>query len=620
MIQDPQPRHALALFAFLGLAFALYAGSLANPYHLDDRLVVESHPDVVQDDGLWRLWAHDYWHTVGNGDDNLYRPLTVLAFHLDRRLGGGRPELTRGVNVVFLALLAWALWGWLVSVGVRRSLAWALGALFVLHPLQSSLVEYVVGRADLMAMSGVLGFLWLQAGGLQRTSWSAARLAGLTACAGLAFASKESGVILLPLAWLQAWARGSGSPARPRDPRYAGSRHYTVLLWTAGLPLLLYAFARGLIVGSGVSYGAGYASDPLMNPLVGLSLLERLPACFSIAAFYTRQIFLTDPSFWHVPEELPDWSTPSTWWGIGVAILGLAGFARAVHKRSLAAVALGFGLGQFLIVGQLIHPLAFYAANRQAEPFLIGACALAALGLNRVFARASRRAAVALLPATLLLGLPMVLQVQRVGRAWRTYEGFVGIDLGEHPEELDSITANAVALLEAGRYEKASSFAREATRRQPDYPGHWYVLGTALLESGDPEAAADALQRGLAASEGVRSFTGLRANILLNLAASELRRGRIKVAQRHLDKAETLRPRDERLLVNQAMLAEKRQDVPEMIRRYRQLSELDAKYANTLGELARSLRAQADEAERIGLSRRAAELRELARSAQSAGG
>src|SRR5262245_12880078 len=93
-VQPPTSRKAVWLLLpaiLLALSLGLYANSLNNPLIIDDPIAIQFHPDVAQPDGLWRLWTRDYW--AGTTEDhNLFRPVTVLSFHLNARATGLPPD------------------------------------------------------------------------------------------------------------------------------------------------------------------------------------------------------------------------------------------------------------------------------------------------------------------------------------------------------------------------------------------------------------------------------------------------------------------------------------------------------------------------------------------------
>ena len=59
----------------------------------------------------------------------------------------------------------------------------------------------------------------------------------------------------------------------------------------------------------------------------------------------------------------------------------------------------------------------------------------------------------------------------------------------------------ANALIQAGREAEAVAHLRAAVEQDPGYSAAWKLLGKMLAAGGDPSAAAQAYQRGIAAAE-----------------------------------------------------------------------------------------------------------------------
>lgn len=187
------------------VACSIYFNSLHNPFLFDDQIVILSHPDVQHPSGILKLWTHDYW--LGSTEDkNLYRPLTILSFNLNG-LFGFEPMFFRAVNIALLALIAifgsrWA------GRYIRREAAWLSAFFFICHPANVEAINSVVARADLQSLLGIVIFLHVQRNMLDRGGWTKSGMASALAAALLAVGSKESGLVVVPLAFVQALACG----------------------------------------------------------------------------------------------------------------------------------------------------------------------------------------------------------------------------------------------------------------------------------------------------------------------------------------------------------------------------------------------------------------------------
>ena len=228
--------------------FVAYWPAMRNSFVWDDTALVLRDPTIRS----WRL-APDAFREFLFLDataSNFYRPVQRLTFMADYALWGiARPEKSATAaktgapdtgdsadaaavqnaaqpgwhftSVLAHALAALALW-WLLSVWFGANAGWwpLAGALaWTLHPLHTSAVTYVSGRADPLAAIFIFSGLALVAkaharGALVPGDRLAARAIIIAAvCALFALLSKESGIALLSvwLVWVLVRAR--------RDPR-----------------------------------------------------------------------------------------------------------------------------------------------------------------------------------------------------------------------------------------------------------------------------------------------------------------------------------------------------------------------------------------------------------------
>ncbi len=228
--------------------FVAYWPAMRNSFVWDDTALVLRDPTIRS----WRLAPEAFreFLFLDATASNFYRPVQRLTFMADYALWGiARPEGTRTAaktgapdtgdsadltavqsaaqpgwhfsSVLAHALAALALW-WLLGVWFGANAGWwpLAGAIaWALHPVHTSAVTYVSGRADSLAAIFIFSGLALVAKAHARGAFvpgdrPAARALIIAAlCALLALLSKESGVALLAV-WL-VWVLVRA----PRDPR-----------------------------------------------------------------------------------------------------------------------------------------------------------------------------------------------------------------------------------------------------------------------------------------------------------------------------------------------------------------------------------------------------------------
>jgi len=160
---------------------------------------------LLQDPRIHALTPHNlslilsggYWYN--RPDTGLYRPLTTLSFLLNYAAfdNGPQPASYHWVNLALHEINVMLVFALGMLVFERRGPAFALAALWGLHPLDTEAVTNVVGRADLLAAFGVLaGVLcyakYTQATGGRKLGW----LASLAVAQSIGILSKESAAVL----------------------------------------------------------------------------------------------------------------------------------------------------------------------------------------------------------------------------------------------------------------------------------------------------------------------------------------------------------------------------------------------------------------------------------------
>jgi hypothetical protein len=188
------------------LLFAAYAPVLRNGFVWDDTALVLRDPLIRS----WRLIPEGFQHflfTDATASD-FYRPIQRLTYTLEYVAVGFQPAVFHATSVAchvaaalaffFFARELLQLFG--VAERTRRYVALASAIAWGLHPLHTSAVAYISGRADPLAAA--FGFLGLYLG-LRSARSSGGAMWGFTMGALVAFVlsglSKEAGLIFLPL-------------------------------------------------------------------------------------------------------------------------------------------------------------------------------------------------------------------------------------------------------------------------------------------------------------------------------------------------------------------------------------------------------------------------------------
>lgn len=200
---------ALIVFAGAGA----FSATLGVPFHFEDRLLIAENTSVHR--------VATVQEAFGLGDAG---PVVWLVHAFNWLVSPNNAAVFHGVNLALHlanALLIFFICRLFIRPGENDPLPWipfAAGLLFALHPLTTESVNYVVGRAPILAttfsLGAMLALLSLDVGAPVRRRLS---LIALIACVVLALGSHRAAWIL-PIVLIAAdWCR-NGSEIRRRIP------------------------------------------------------------------------------------------------------------------------------------------------------------------------------------------------------------------------------------------------------------------------------------------------------------------------------------------------------------------------------------------------------------------
>ncbi len=125
----------------------VYGGSLANNFvQFDDNILITSNPAVAH------FSFSSVKHVFTSYDPELYVPLTLFTFQLERLFFGFNPFVFHLVSLLFHIGNACLLFLLLYPLVQRRWIAFAGALLFAIHPQNTEAVSWASGLKDVLAM------------------------------------------------------------------------------------------------------------------------------------------------------------------------------------------------------------------------------------------------------------------------------------------------------------------------------------------------------------------------------------------------------------------------------------------------------------------------------------
>jgi Flp pilus assembly protein TadD len=574
----------LAAIAIVVAGIAAYANSFGAPFVFDDDEAIVNNPSIRDLPSLREvlLGGQDAGMT-GNG-----RPVLNLTLAVNHALGGYNVWGYHAVNVLIHVLAALTLFSLVRQTLHRPPLAERWGAvalpagfftalLWLVHPLQTESVTYIVQRAESLAGLLCLLTLWLFMRGTKGPRKSIWLTASTAACL-LGMATKEVMVAapLLVLLYDRTFVAGSFRAAWQSRGRY-----YLALVAT-WIPLA-WLVARTGGRGDSAGFDAGVSEwtylltqcDAIVHYLrlafwphpqvldYGNTVIPSLTAVWWQAVLLSGLVLATAWGLW----RRPPWGFAGAWLFVLLApsssFVPVATQTMAEHRMylALAAPVLLVVLGMLTLLGRrtwwvlagatlVLLPLtisrnAVYASRLTLWADTVGQRpgnprAHNNLGIELAVAGRGAEAtqhfeeALRLQPNLADARNNLANELLRQGRlpeAIAHYE----TALRTKPDDVLALGNLGVALLQAGRLREAMARYEQLLALDPDDASAQGNLGYLLLESGRPADALPHYERAALLQPG-------DATALLNLAVALTRTGRPQEAAARCDEALQIDP------------------------------------------------------------------------------
>jgi tetratricopeptide (TPR) repeat protein len=488
-------RHGWRLLALWVLVFAAYSNSFTAGLLFDSAPVIEQDPRIREatPQNMDSILTGQYWYV--NKTAGLYRPVTTFSYLLNYAvLGNGtRPKGYHWINFALHGINVLLVYALGIAIFAQPMLAWALAAIWGLHPVLTESVTNIVGRADLLAAFGVLAGLLCHVRGVSATArrrlvW----LLGLSAAQTIGLFSKENAVVLPGIMLLYDLIWSERSTWRKRAPAYA----------VLALPLAAFFYLRG---GLDTHMLVEFTENPLVNSGFWTA---RLTAVKVTGKFLWLFLWPARLSADYSYNAVPVFGSAASFWENAKALITVAVCAAAALLAVLLAVRLRttgkplmFFLAFFFVALLPTSNLIIIIGSIMAERFLylpsvgLAGCLVAAIhalsqGSSRKWSAAARAAWV-------------IMVVVCLGFAARTYAR--NFDWQDE-RSLWTSTVNVCPSSARPHYNLATVLAQipgelpnaiaefeAALRIRPDYAEAHYNLGNALalMPGRMPDAIAE---------------------------------------------------------------------------------------------------------------------------------
>jgi Flp pilus assembly protein TadD len=516
----------LIVAAAAAVTVLAYAGALGGPFVFDDEHNILLNPHVRIE-----ALSPQALHAAAFQSPLPTRPVANASFALNYFLHGYNVVGYRLVNVLVhvlngflvfaLATVTLRLAGGLRDAGHAPMVAAAAAALWMLHPLHTQSVAYIVQRMTSLA---TLFFL------LSLVCYAHARLcpsprrrrALLAACAAaglLALGTKEISATLPLCIFLYEWFFFRGA-----DPGWLRRNLGWLAAAAAATAVLGLAYMR---TSDPVAYVMqAYAAEG------SATATQRLLTQFRVVCLYLGLLLWPSPERLNLDHSFPFSRSlvdpPSTLLALGLIAALLAAALVLARRERLAAYAMLWFFGNLVIESSFIR-LETVFEHRTYLPSVMPAIALAGWVLGRLRWRWAT------------VALPVALAV--LWSAWSWQRSSVWGDavalwqdcIAKSPGKARPYNNLGATFMRLGRLPEAVPPLEIAVAIAPGYADAWYNLGYALMRAGELDA-------GIAATERLLELEPENVMAWNNLGIACLLRGDYAASVQRLRKTVSLKP------------------------------------------------------------------------------
>ncbi len=478
--------HRAAVLLVVACALALYSNTYGNGFHYDDREVIVQNQLIRRISPVEAFTSPSFDHA---GRFPVFRPLLLLSYAANYRLGGLHPFGYHLANVLLHALVAVLLYvvtSRLVAGGsgsdrLSPVLPWLAAMFFAAHPINTETVNYIWARSTSLAtvfyLLGVVCFLQARASlepgeprnRALRRLWIGCALAAFF----LALCSKEIAITLPAVLLLTELCNRGRSSVRERAWLH-------VPFWVMGGAYALFMY----------HHVAGVLTEPPPRS-VAVNLLTQ----FNVIAGYVRLLLVpAGLNVFHVVPEvrsLAAFPTPFSLLLLSLLVV-LAGIA--YRRYALITLAILWFLMTLSPTSSVLPLKVLMNEHRLYLPGM-GFCILVAALLAGPVRRRYPRAAIAV--ALAILSLYAVGTVRR-NTVWKNEVTLWADALRKSPGRVEPHIQMGVGYAERGMAEAAVAEYEKALEIYPYLPDVHYNLGNVYLDAGMYERAADEYQKMLA--------------------------------------------------------------------------------------------------------------------------
>jgi len=545
MVVNKPVVRAVLIFSLIGVG--LFANALNNPFHFDDRHSIEYNRHLRSLANIPQFFT-DPGTFSSERRGTMFRPLLLSSYALNYALHGDWIAGFRLVNLGLHVLCAVVLFAIARHWGRPEREAWAVGLLFLLHPLHGEPVNYISSRSDLL-----VGLFYLLALG-----WAVVRPWPSGVAYGAALLVKSVAITLPVAAAVRGWFIGGWDQLR--------RPYFAVLL--------------------GLS--AAYIGTIVANRFLGSSL-EKAPRAFDVQMWTQLKAMIYYLWLFCMPSSLSVDHPFTVARGPGdgpvllalLVLLSLVGLAIVARRR---AAVLGFGFFVLALLPASMMPLNILVSERR---MYLASAGLVAIAVWAWSCMAHRRQRAALVTGVVGCALLALMTWSR-NPVWASEVELWQDAVAKGPGMFRARANLGLAYAKEERWGEAIDQLEKALAIKPDYADAWVELGNIHHRLGQLVQAETAYRRAL-------EFSPALEGVYYNLGNLALRRGETDQAIELYEQTLQRNPDFADAHNNMGQALERIGDWPGAVQHYRAAVERDPELGGAWFNLGAALEQRGDQ-------------------------
>jgi tetratricopeptide (TPR) repeat protein len=487
------------------IAFVLYTNTLHSPFALDDlHNIIANKPIRITEISFATLSEAARESLVKNRPvanislalNYYFHQYTVTGYHLVNIF----IHIINGILLFFFVQYTLLLASGSASQKDKKIIAFSVALIWLVHPLQTQSVTYIIQRMNSMAtMFYLLSFVfYIRARISEKTTIKLLLACGSIIAGILAIGSKENAVMLPVFILLYEWYFF-------QDLRFQLRKHHYIVFGILALFLLGAVFFY--LGPNPLKIVAGYAGRDF-------TLQERLLTQLRVVVFYISLVFLPFPSRLTLEHDFAlshSFFNPMTTLLAFFALTGVLITAVLLARRQrIFSFCLLWFLGNLLIESSII-PLEIIFEHRTYLPSMM-LILLLVLSVQRLFANS-------LIKTILFVVTVILLSSWTYSRnnIWKN-ELTLWTDIAQKAPNKSRAQMNlGINLSKVNRMDEAIIYLEKAVQLDPDYDLAYYSLGDAFMKQNKFIQASQSYAKGLQLKP---NSTLIRFNLAKALAAS----------------------------------------------------------------------------------------------------